>query len=242
MHLFSVILRRHTPATDACYYNDYDFYDLTAKKCVETPVRALRQVAFHSKKPFVFVVLECFSEKPASALATAIGMKLVIGKGRETEKAKEDRKGKRRYPKVPLEEKAVQFWGMFGYRIARRCERSRYLCTGFFWSVQAGFGWVSLDWVTPRDRVCACTDSGSLTTWLKRSFCHSSLPYSQSRDSCSHCFLSALLSSRIAAVARLSLLLLPPPWLKGLRSIIVVLHVVYVYRRQERGGSFNNME
>ena len=94
MHLFSVILRRHTPAADACYYNDYDFYDLTAKKCVETPVRTLRQVAFHSKKPFVFVVLECFSEKPASALATAIGMKLVIGKGRETEKAKEDRKGK----------------------------------------------------------------------------------------------------------------------------------------------------
>jgi hypothetical protein len=94
LHLFSVILRRHTPAADACYYNDYDFYDLTAKKCVETPVRALRQVAFHSKKPFVFVVLECFSEKPASALATAIGMKLVIGKGGKRKRRK--RTGKER--------------------------------------------------------------------------------------------------------------------------------------------------
>jgi hypothetical protein len=46
-------------------------------------VRALRQVAFHSKAFLFFVVLECFSEKPARALATAIGMKLVIGKGRE---------------------------------------------------------------------------------------------------------------------------------------------------------------
>jgi hypothetical protein len=104
---------------------------------------------------------------------------------------------------------------------------------------------VLLDWATPRDRVCACTDSGSLTTWkthmmsLPRKPCLAASPV----DSCSHPFWkrSALLSSRVAAIVRrlreASPPPPPPPLLKVLWSISVVLRVFTSSERATCGSA-----
>jgi hypothetical protein len=151
--LFSVVVpRRHTPAADACYYNDYDFYDLTARKSAQRR-RCERSARLHfiqKEKPIVFAVLECFSRKPARALAkatwTEIGHRKGQGKERKRKRGKWAKKENGVPSKLLLEEKAVRILGLlFGCRMARRCQRSRDFRAVFLSLAGAKVGWVALD-------------------------------------------------------------------------------------------------
>jgi hypothetical protein len=150
------------------YYNDYDFLRSHGKKKVRRDASASAPPGCISfKKAFLFfVVLECFSEKPARALATAIGMKLVIGKGREG-KRNGNGKGKGTgVPRIFLWRKNLYNFGMIldaEWQDVAKGAGTSVLCPSCR-SRRESVG-VLLDWATPRDRICACTDSGSLTTW-----------------------------------------------------------------------------
>jgi hypothetical protein len=170
--LFSVVVpRRHTPAADACYYNDYDFYDLTARKSAQRR-RCERSARLHfiqKEKPIVFAVLECFSRKPARALAKATWTEIGHRKGQGKERKGKGRGGNGRkrkmafHPNCFWRKKLYEFWDYFldaGWQGAAKGAETFVLCS-FRWPGRRSVGLRSTV-TTPRDRVCACTDSGSL--------------------------------------------------------------------------------
>jgi hypothetical protein len=151
------------------------------KKCVETPVRALRQVAFHSKeKSLLFfcctgMLLEKCRREPSRK---RLGMKLVIGKEKEDAKGKRRKRKKAFHPirRKKLYNSGFSFWVPNGKALPKepvlRC------CVRFVGSGRRSVGLRSTV-STPRDRVCACTDSGSLTTRKQSRCCHP-LPHNRS--------------------------------------------------------------
>jgi hypothetical protein len=139
-----LFFRRHTPAADACYYNDYDFYDLTAKKVRRDAGASAPPgcISFKRKKPFVFLLYwNASREMPARALAKATWSEIGYGKG----KGREERRTAKKEKGVPSnpEEKAVQFWDFFldaEEQGAAKGAGTFVLC--FLWLVGAEIGWV----------------------------------------------------------------------------------------------------
>jgi hypothetical protein len=95
--LFSVVLSPPYPAADACYYNDYDFYDLTAKKVRRDAGASAPPgcISFKRKKPFVFLLYwNASREMPARALAKATWSEIGYGKGEGQERKRKRKRGK----------------------------------------------------------------------------------------------------------------------------------------------------
>ena len=93
-----------------------------------------------------------------------LGLKLVIGKGRERKGKRKGGKWAKKENGVPskllLEGKAVQFWDYFLDAGWQGAAKGAETCS-FRWPGRRSVGLRSTV-TTPRDRVCACTDSGSL--------------------------------------------------------------------------------
>jgi len=135
------------------------------------------------RKAFCFLLYwNASQEKPARALAKATRNEIGYlergrkGKGRRNGENGEKGQGKAKGvpSKLPSEGKAVQFLGCFWMLNGKALPKEPVLLcrVSFFrWPERRSVGLRSTV-STPRGRVCACTDSGSLTTRETNRCCH----------------------------------------------------------------------
>jgi hypothetical protein len=150
---------------DACYYNDYDF--TISRQKVRRVAGASAPPGCISFKKAICLLYWNASQKSRRGSRESDWDEIGYWKGRKR-KGKGREKGatgkEKGVPQNFLRRKSCTILDVLGFRMARHCQRSLYFVLGSScWSRRKSVGlWI--DWVMPRDSVCACTDSGSSTT------------------------------------------------------------------------------
>jgi hypothetical protein len=124
-------------------------------------------ISFKKKSLLFLLCWNASRESRREPSRKRLGLKLVIGKGRERKGKGRGGNGRKRkmafHPNCFWRKKLYEFWDYFldaGWQGAAKGAETFVLCS-FRWPGRRSVGLRSTV-TTPRDRVCACTDSGSL--------------------------------------------------------------------------------